>query len=44
MCLTKRKISGGTMSEAGYAPRDVLLGLVKNWLRAQLDRTWTVEA
>jgi plasmid stability protein len=28
-CVTKRKISGGTMSEAGRTARDVLLGLVK---------------
>jgi hypothetical protein len=28
-CVTKRKISGGTVSEAGRTARDVLLGLVK---------------
>ena len=28
-CVTKRKISGGTMSEAGRTARDVLLGLLK---------------
>jgi uncharacterized small protein (DUF1192 family) len=28
-CVTKRKISGGTMSEAGRTARDVLLGLMK---------------
>ncbi len=28
-CVTKRKLSGGTMSEAGRGARDVLLGLVK---------------
>jgi hypothetical protein len=28
-CVTKRKISGGTMSEAGRTARDVLLGLTK---------------
>jgi hypothetical protein len=28
-CVTKRKISGGTMSTAGRAARDVMLGLMK---------------
>ena len=28
-CVTKRKVSGGTMSEAGRRARDVLLGLMK---------------
>jgi hypothetical protein len=28
-CVTKRKISGGTMSEGGRTARDVLLGLMK---------------
>jgi Transposase IS66 family len=28
-CVTRRKISGGTMSEAGRTTRDVLLGLMK---------------
>ena len=28
-CVTKRKISGGTMSEAGRTARDVMLGLIK---------------
>src|SRR6476659_2913042 len=28
-CVTKRKVSGGTMSEAGRTARDVLLGLLK---------------
>jgi Transposase IS66 family len=28
-CVTKRKVSGGTMSEAGRTARDVLLGLMK---------------
>ena len=28
-CVTKRKISGGTISEAGRTARDVLLGLMK---------------
>jgi hypothetical protein len=28
-CVTKHKISGGTMSEAGHTARDVLLGLMK---------------
>ncbi|HEV7874732.1 MAG TPA: transposase, partial [Enterovirga sp.] len=28
-CVTKRKISGGTMSEAGRTARDVMLGLMK---------------
>jgi hypothetical protein len=28
-CVTKRKISGGTVSEAGRTARDVLLGLMK---------------
>jgi len=28
-CVTKRKISGGTMSTAGRTARDVLLGLMK---------------
>jgi hypothetical protein len=27
-CVTRRKISGGTMSEAGRTARDVLLGLM----------------
>ena len=28
-CVTKRKISGGTISTAGRTARDVLLGLMK---------------
>ena len=28
-CVTKRKISGGTMSTAGRTARDALLGLMK---------------
>jgi hypothetical protein len=28
-CVTKRKVSGGTMSEAGRTARDALLGLMK---------------
>src|SRR3712207_9296882 len=28
-CVTKRKISGGTMSEGGRMARDVLVGLMK---------------
>ena len=28
-CVTKRKISGGTMSTAGRTARDVMLGLMK---------------
>ena len=28
-CVTKRKISGGTMSAAGRDARDVMLGLMK---------------
>ena len=28
-CVTKRKISGGTVSEAGRTARDALLGLMK---------------
>ncbi|MBP1183002.1 hypothetical protein JOE48_004966 [Methylobacterium sp. PvR107] len=28
-CVTKRKISGGTMSEAGRTARDVMFGLMK---------------
>lgn len=28
-CVTKRKISGGTMSEQGRTARDILLGLMK---------------
>jgi hypothetical protein len=28
-CVTKRKVSGGTMSDAGRTARDVLLGLMK---------------
>ena len=28
-CVIKRKISGGTMSEAGRTARDVMLGLMK---------------
>ena len=28
-CVTKRKVSGGTVSEAGRTARDVLLGLMK---------------
>jgi hypothetical protein len=30
-CVTKRKVSGGTMSEDGRTDRDVLLGLMKTW-------------
>ena len=30
-CVTKRKISGGTMSEDGRTARDVLLGLMKTY-------------
>jgi len=30
-CVTKRKISGGTMSTAGRTARDVTLGLMKTW-------------
>ena len=32
-CLTKRKISGGTMSEAGRTARAVILGLMKTCAR-----------
>jgi Transposase IS66 family len=32
-CVAKRKISGGTMSEAGRTARDVLLGLMKTCRR-----------
>ena len=28
-CVTKRKISGGTMSKSGRTARDVMLGLMK---------------
>ena len=28
-CVTRRKVSGGTMSEEGRTARDVLLGLMK---------------
>ncbi len=28
-CVTKRKVSGGTMSTAGRTARDVMLGLMK---------------
>src|SRR3712207_3408987 len=32
-CVTKRKISGGAMSEAGRTARDALLGLMKTCAR-----------
>lgn len=32
-CVTKRKISGGTVSEAGRAARDMLLGLMKTCMK-----------
>jgi hypothetical protein len=36
-CVTKRKISGGTMSEAGRTARDVLLGLMKTCHKLKLS-------
>jgi hypothetical protein len=35
--VTKRKISGGTMSEAGRMARDVLLGLLKTCQKLKLS-------
>lgn len=32
-CVTKRKISGGTVSEAGREARDILLGLMKTCIK-----------
>jgi hypothetical protein len=32
-CVTKRKISGGTVSEAGREARDILLGLMKTCMK-----------
>ena len=39
-CVTKRKISGGTMSEAGRTARDVLLGLMKTCRKLKIS-FWT---
>jgi hypothetical protein len=39
-CVTKRKISGGTMSEAGRTARDVMLGLMKTCQKLALS-FWT---
>jgi Transposase IS66 family len=36
-CVTKRKISGGTMSEAGRTARDVMLGLMKTCMKLGLS-------
>jgi hypothetical protein len=36
-CVTKRKISGGTMSEAGRTARDVMLGLMKTCAKLGLS-------
>lgn len=32
-CVSKRKISGGTVSEAGREARDILLGLMKTCMK-----------
>ena len=32
-CVTKRKISGGTVSEHGRDARDILLGLMKTCMK-----------
>ncbi len=36
-CVTKRKVSGGTTSEAGHTARDVLLGLMKTFHKLGLS-------
>ena len=36
-CVTKRKVSGGTMSEAGRLARDVMLGLMKTCTKLGLS-------
>ena len=36
-CVTKRKISGGTMSAAGRTARDVMLGLMKTCSKLKLS-------
>ena len=36
-CVTKRKISGGTMSENGRRARDILLGLMKTCMKLGLS-------
>ncbi len=36
-CVTKRKISGGTMSTAGRTARDVLLGLMKTCRKLEIS-------
>jgi hypothetical protein len=36
-CVTKRKISGGTVSEAGCEARDILLGLMKTCRKLDLS-------
>ena len=35
--VTKRKISGGTMSDAGKAARDTMLGLMKTCAKLKLS-------
>ena len=36
-CVTKRKISGGTMSMAGRTARDVMLGLMKTCCKLKVS-------
>jgi Transposase IS66 family len=36
-CVIKRKISGGTVSEAGRTARDVMLGLMKTCQKLRLS-------
>ena len=36
-CVTKRKISGGTVSERGRVARDVMLGLAKTCARLRIS-------
>ena len=36
-CVTKRKVSGGTVSENGRAARDVMLGLAKTCAKLKIS-------
>jgi hypothetical protein len=36
-CVTKRKISGGTMSDAGRDARDIMLGLMKTCMKLKVS-------
>ena len=36
-CVTKRKVSGGTVSEKGRLARDVMLGLAKTCAKLQIS-------